>query len=376
MKKVMSILLLFLTLGGCTSGFAEEYYAISDVRMQAAKGWHQTYTAFGREIAVNVDLAVPDIASVPIIKCKYADYPPDITNGTGLTLVYDLADMFAISSTNLGQGVMMPKVERQSWNPVTITTYYPPIPLNMTFSGYSLTLGDLCNTIREMLTAIGIDSDNFLLDEPLNLMVNEYYDAGKGETMIPAMVVANFYQLLRGIPVLLHWNEGYVNGPLMGTSTGLGMILSPADQDFFVGINAKDEMEEVDSDVPLCSFPTVVAAVEKEIEDGHIRKVYDLQFGYALCSAVENGGVKKDVDPNDQFYTIPIWMANCMYVPSAKKEINIYDESYGTDERNKQEYQKIIVNAQTGELISPMGDGKNRGYYDGYLSWEDVGGKQ
>lgn len=42
MKKVLSTLLLLLTLGDCASGFAEEYFAISDVCIQAAEGWHQS----------------------------------------------------------------------------------------------------------------------------------------------------------------------------------------------------------------------------------------------------------------------------------------------------------------------------------------------
>jgi hypothetical protein len=347
-----------------SSSFAAEYFTINEVYEQAAVGWHKTYTAHGREISVDVDAKVPDVEAVPIVKCKYAEDPQNVTEGTDLTVVYREPELFGISGTSLGQGLPVPEAERESWHPTTIMTYYPPIPLDMTFSGYPLALDDLLGTVRDMLAQISVDPNSFLLNEPNELMVNEYYDAAKGEEVVPAFVYADFYQLMRGIPILMHWNDAYKNGPLHGTETRLSMIISPnyPDANFYVGLHAKTETTTLDKDVPLCSFSKVIDSLEKEIEAGHIREIYDLRFGYALCSAVENGGVKNYIEPNDQFYAVPVWTANCMFVPNAKKEMRVYDESYGTDERNAMEYQKIMVNAQTGELIDPMSMGKNPGY--------------
>ena len=98
LKKSISILLLFTTLVVGTSGFATEYFTIGEVLEQAGTGWHKTYSAHGREIVVDVDAMVPDVKSVPVSKCKYSEYPPNITDGTGLILEHILLFLAICSS--------------------------------------------------------------------------------------------------------------------------------------------------------------------------------------------------------------------------------------------------------------------------------------
>lgn len=374
MKKSISILLLFTTLVVGTSGFATEYFTIGEVLEQAGTGWHKTYSAHGREIVVDVDAMVPDVKSVPVSKCKYSEYPPNITDGTGLILEHNLPDAFAVSSTMLTDEIIVQSPNKKLGLPFSITTYYSPIDLDrLYFSGYPLTLRKICMRFRDMLALVGIDPDGIVMDSPYMLTVNEYYNAEKGEEVVPSYGWASFYQLMHRVPILGGLGEAYEQMPLYGTYAELGFVLSH--EDFFVSVHTITEIERLAEDVPLSSFSKVIASFEEEIEDGHIRKVYDLNFGYAVCSAIENGGAKKNIDPNDRFYIVPVWMANCMYVTDAKKGQRVYDESYGTDERNALEYQKIMVNAQTGELIDPMNRSQNRGYYTGFITWDDVCGK-
>lgn len=374
MKKSIAILTLFSALVISTSSLAAEYFTMDEVRQQAVTGWHKTYSAYGREIVVNVDAMVPDVQSVPVSKCKYSDHMSNITEESGLKLEYNYPDIFAVSSTMLTDEIMVQNVSKKLGLPFSITTYYPPIDLDkLYFSGYSLTLREICLRFRDVLALAGIDPDIIDMESPYLLTVNDYYNAEKGEDVVPSYGWASFYQIMNGMPILGGLGEAYEQMPLHGTYADLGFILSH--ENFFVSAHTITEIERLADDIPLSSFSKVISSFEKEIEVGRIRKVYDLNFGYAVCSAIENGGAQKDINPDNRFYIVPVWMANCMYVTSAKKELRVYDESYGTDERNALEYQKIMVNAQTGELIDPMNRSQDRGYYTGFIAWDDVGGQ-
>ena len=47
------------------------------------------------------------------------------------------------------------------------------------------------------------------------------------------------------------------------------------------------------------------------------------------------------------------------------------EEAYGDDERNTVAYTQLLVDAQTGEIIS-QSDAADRSMFPGYLSWEDA----
>lgn len=75
------------------------------------------------------------------------------------------------------------------------------------------------------------------------------------------------------------------------------------------------------------------------------------------------------------FYAIPAWQVNCLYVDGGKKELRDYSE-LDVDERNTQESKTVFVNAQTGEIIPTLDNGKDCLDYQGFISWEQVGGNQ
>ena len=66
MKKWMGLLAALLMLMTCAA--AEEYVTLGELREQAAKGWHETYTAMGRDIAVNAEISqFPETDACPLL---------------------------------------------------------------------------------------------------------------------------------------------------------------------------------------------------------------------------------------------------------------------------------------------------------------------
>ena len=59
---------------------------------------------------------------------------------------------------------------------------------------------------------------------------------------------------------------------------------------------------------------------------------------------------------------------NCLKASGAQQEL---EEAYGDDERNTVAYTQLLVDAQTGEIIS-QSDAADRSMFPGYLSWEDA----
>lgn len=98
--------------------------------------------------------------------------------------------------------------------------------------------------------------------------------------------------------------------------------------------------EQLEEDVPLCSFDKVQSTVEKLIQNGYIRRVYALRFGYCCYRDVEGGNV-----------LYPVWQIECDYAFDPAKQLSP-DESYPVMER--MHYSTMIVNAQTGEFMNPV----------------------
>lgn len=98
--------------------------------------------------------------------------------------------------------------------------------------------------------------------------------------------------------------------------------------------------EQLEENVPLCSFDKVQNTVEKLIQNGYIRRVYALRFGYCCYRDVEGGNV-----------LYPVWQIECDYAFDPSKQLSP-DESYPVMER--MHYSTMIVNAQTGEFMNPV----------------------
>lgn len=101
-------------------------------------------------------------------------------------------------------------------------------------------------------------------------------------------------------------------------------------------------------DVPLAPLDSVLAAIEAEIEAGHIVRVYAVRLGYLLYS---------NPDMTDYAWAIPRWVIDCDYVTKANKayveDFRRIKAEMGLDSAPWEQYEfvQMPVDAQSGELI-------------------------
>ena len=367
MKKTLSIFLFLIFAVGAMTGHAEEYYTIQQVREQAATGWHQSYTAHGRDVAVDIDLPTPDVDTMPVVKAEFAKMTPSFTEEeTGWKIVCRVEDnVFAYETQTF------PEAIPNKINKVPEAVYSNPREFDKAYpSGTDLTLGEAIDIIRSTFVPARLDASEYQLDRPYELRVFGFYDAKTDEPILPGEYYLSFYQLLNGIPILCHSGRAYKERGDFYYDPRLAAVITGADA-YAVYFDKIKSSETVTDDVPLCAVSKIISAIEAKIMDGHIRKVYELELGYVLYGDPEYAG---SADILGHYYAAPAWRLNCLYVSNAKKEIPDYE---GTDvfERDITEFASIIIDAQTGEMQDYMSGAKDRGIYKGFISWEDVTNK-
>ena len=106
---------------------------------------------------------------------------------------------------------------------------------------------------------------------------------------------------------------------------------------------------------------------------GRLRQVFRLSLGYTCYSE----SIPDKIQPpglQDVYVALPVWAVVCLYVDSARWTIKDYSahEDSLKDVFNVLEYRRILINAQTGELIKPLDQSPDRERYTGFLSWDDA----
>ena len=114
-------------------------------------------------------------------------------------------------------------------------------------------------------------------------------------------------------------------------------------------------------DVPLCTFDEVISSVEKQIEHGNIRNVYEMRFGYCCY-----------LDENEQIVLYPVWQIECDYFFNPKEEQKHYAEMEDGQVTLGLDYHTMIVNAQTGEFMNPADLKDNLLKCPDVITWNDI----
>jgi len=177
-------------------------------------------------------------------------------------------------------------------------------------------------------------------------------------------------QCLQGIPILtdmgarldLQRFDGEIWGkfwPIWGIKNGCFEFMR--ESSFELSVCWFSEEEKMVEDVPLASIRDVVAAIESEIVQGRIRKVYSLSLGYA-CFLNAN---------SPETYTLyPVWTCDCDYVELPEEEIskNIWDDDY----RHGFSFTQVILEAQTGKMQPVWLSEKEQFDCPKIITWEEA----
>lgn len=364
MKKwtIMFFTVLFLF---AAVGCAQEYYTIDQLREQAAEGWHNVYEAYGRKIVADIDITIPDVEQVPVEKLELARRESQIDEKeVGLNFVIRPEEnVFGFYTSDFVEPISG-KIEKK--NEICIGN--PNEWERMYAEGNELTLSDIVNVIKDALSVMQLDYRNWDLNHPYELRTFSFRDPSTKEVVAPGEYMVYFHQMVNEIPLLNHAGATYKQRT-RGNAT-IRLDASVINEKMYdIVIPSVKTTEKLADDVPLCSLSKVISAIEKEIEAGHVRKIYDLEFGYVFY---EDPDYVTKTTQTDHFYAIPVWQLNCLYMSNRQKELPEYGGDEAWNERDSLEYSSLVINAQTGEMQDFMSQAEDRAEYKGFISWDKV----
>ena len=133
--------------------------------------------------------------------------------------------------------------------------------------------------------------------------------------------------------------------------------------------NVFKKKEVVFENVPLCGFDKVYEIVEKYVDEGKIKRVYNISLGYIIyLDKKEEYSDKKEKNGKQRDYAdyllIPTWIIGCSYSENGSNDDQTDMNSYDGSEQQDLNYQKIFIDAQTGKLHDPKEVGPERYYAD------------
>ena len=341
---------------------AQQYYTIQEIELQAEEGWHNRYEAYGREIDVAIDVKVPHVEKLPVIKVDLARMNASFTEEeTGWHLIVRPEEnVFAFETLKYPEEISE-KIKKGPYEyflkPREMDRVYP--------DGDSLTLANAIEVIKNKCEQVNLDISDFDLEYPYEMTTVSFYDVKTKQPSSGGEYRMFFHQNMYGIPVLCHDGYAYKDTPAYIEPPKIDACIV-AEDEFLIGIEKMIETDLIEEDIPLCSFAKIIKEVEKEIESGHIRKVYGLELGYILYDDGDNKGTSKT------YYAVPAWKLDCLYESNRKKELPNYNWKNINWDRYSNEYASIVINAQTGKMEDYMSKEKNRARYKKVLTWGEI----
>ena len=114
-------------------------------------------------------------------------------------------------------------------------------------------------------------------------------------------------------------------------------------------------------DVPLADINKVFETIQDKIEEGNIRNIYAIRFGYCCY-----------IGENDEDVLFPIWQIECDYYYNPKEKTKDYKEDLEAAPIARLMYRTMIVNAQTAEFMDPVELKENLLICPNIITWEDA----
>lgn len=383
MKKLpLFTLCACLCLSNAIAHAQPQYQTITDLREQTPARWTQTYATPWRDVEIDAPIDLPKVSAVPVLQIGYDTREPafpaadsgwdSVEARDGMVILYNNDPKIPrkVDGEKINQSQ---EASGQSYDGFAPENTYVPMS--------DVSFGTITASINAELTQFGYDPAVFRVASPLRLWAQHWYYYGKKQDALPGTVLMEILQQANGLPILNHVYSAVSNpnGERRSDEYFEFFRLNAcydgyAERLASLFINAAKVTNVLAEDVPLCSFDTVRKTVEPLISEGHIRKVYELQFGYLLYNepGVYHGQTDADASYYDsmRFYAKPVWQVNCLYAQSSKDRLR-ETASYTTDERNSLDYRQLLIDAQTGKLIKES-SAQDRCEYKGFLSWNEV----
>lgn len=335
------------------AALAQEYYTLPEIREQAMTGWHETYTdKYGRTRRVDIDIEVFGEETAPVIKACWGE-PQEyrFKENEPLAEIKEARMKRNGVSTYLYEDVRGMKVD-----------------LDQKYAedyGNDLTLREAYGFLKELLREQGIDQA-YSWEQPNAFSILYSAHKNTGEVLVPAVYSVTFWQMEFGLPILTHVARSFklgISGPIISSKLSFNM----SNRHSYSGVGYDLDVKEIlAEDIPLCSVDKVIEGAKEMIEDGYIKQISALRFGYVIYSNPdEEWGKQRSGFDMDTWYLVPSWVMYCDILEDPKvDQLPEYPYTWA-----------VTINAQTGEMMdyfdtSLYGRGDPR--YKGFISWDNV----
>lgn len=342
MKKFVCMLAALVLLTTCA--LAEEYVTIAELREQAKAGWNETYTAKGREVVANVEMdwfpeeadACPLVTVEPLV-IEEDDPRLDKWEGPN-SAIYALPDRIVIDVTNDKKYRLVNPVDYRGKYLRDSFIYHDGETPDRPAEDVDITYDEFLTMFEaDLLELTGLALEDIHVDE---VRVNSpSYKSRKvngeivrGDKLTAAGCYYLFaHQLIQGVPVL---------GTHQAIDKGRVQYAYYMPEYLLLCFWSVTNPTVIEEDLPLLSFDAFKGKLEKLIDEGKLRGVDGMRFGYGAC---------KD---GDTWKLVPVWMVTCGYTddPNTKKNVLPYTDKSG-DLVHPEGYGEYYFSAQTGERL-------------------------
>lgn len=394
-RRIGTVILALLLAAGCARALAQgERVSIERIIEEANElgGWRAAYEAYGRTIAVDIPIVVPQVKAVPVVTAStWTASDSRALRSLHETEGMDLRDgdyaridrqMFGrvndgeasddAASIQIGVEGMVVRVMLDS--PEDLLSLHTEHHLKIRRKAYypdQLSFEATHAEDNDMSLASAIEYlervlDHYLAPETAEFELDyveladrarrtksledeelgecvDYYE--KGTYFI------RFFQRVHGVPVMLPAYSGYEN--LIenhisydrfvdwGNPGGIAQVMDKAS--FWVSFRWMKEEGIEREDLTFLPLSDVIRSIEEQIRSGHIRNVYSLRLGYTIFLN----------DQSPETYTLfPMWVLECDYVASPDEEV--HQNPYTEEFREGFSFAELLINPQTGEIADRM----------------------
>ena len=378
MKKVLGFLTLVITIIGQSNAYSQAYFNLKDIKELSPQNWQESYIdKYGREVDVDIEIQVFGENTAPILRLTYP-------NNSFISDEWDDVNarennlFISISKNNPHRTISSGKMRKNEEKYVVYSLYCDKSENDRKYGreyGNDLTMNEVYGCLDMLLERLNISPESFM-HNPLNkLEVLSKVNKDSGEYITPSFFSIELWRQYYGLPVLTHASSGFDKRGWPDYCPSVNFSISNSDE-YQIIVRDLEEVEVIADDIPLCSVETVIESLKNEIEIGHIRKVFDIQLGYAVYNDPDFPKNSRSSHDAKCYYAVPSWVVNCIYITNPKNEYaysGLDEEGYG--ERDSEEFRTLVINAQTGKLLDPQDKTKTGGGnadYKGYISWDEI----
>lgn len=363
MKKRWTSLLSAALAGLLTANGAiaqEAYVPAEEIARRAKSGWHETYSAHGRTIEVDLAIDFPAVRTVPVRKVRKAQptpvHNPERWQVEGAYFLYEKTDGRIWPNNGWYRASVERGADQIDWDaPLTGENHYTP---RQAFDLFRSELDEAFSAdVLDSLTVTSVLAQG-------HLYAYNRKTKALGEALTDDSLYSfSFTQTFDSIPILyagqhaLFTTSGSESRPPLCRLDAL--VVCP--EYFSFSGSLVEAVSTVYEDIPLASLDQVLSVYEELIYAGRLRKVQALRFGYMLCVDPENP---------EEAYTVPIWVLDGVLFDSPAEEAPPMPQKETMQDTNP--YRSLIVYAQSAGLLDVNSTSPLRRTAPALLSWEDV----